>query len=405
MPVTLAAISNLYWRAAEAPKKRGPLADLKEVTSPSSEYGALDESVGRTRNLAKSAVPVLIVGLLIGVVLVADLFRQADGDPFVLVAVGSEQDFPRSFIEAELDRTVTTRPGLGHDGQPFFLQALDPLYRDSRSLQVDNPVYRGQRLVYPLLAGLGGLLPLRLIPWGMATVQVLSLGFGAYLTARVAMENGQGPWWGLSFPLNPGVWAAVQIGGSGSLALGFGIGGVLCVMRGRYRNAAILLALSALTREVMLAMAIGLFIQEWRRSGRPKPSLVVFPTVCVIAWGAYLRLQIDGSYPAGGGAVGPPFRGLAEAIRHWADSPTELIFGILTIVCALVVVTAAVLTTDLMAAAAAPFCLLLVVLSVGVLRESFDYSRALLPLFTAAVMAIAIHVPRSTTRDIRLSTT
>lgn len=343
----------------------------------------------RDRPVALSGLPVLLAGLMLGALLVGSLLRQSGNDPFVFAAISSEQDFPRDYIEAELGRTVVTRPGLGHDGQSFVLQAQDPFYRDLRTLKVDNPIYRGQRLVYPLLAGLGGIVPLRLIPWGMIAVQILTFGFGAWATGEAAASMGLNRWWGLAFPLNPGTWAALQVGGSSGLALAFGIAAVVAVHRNRLWSAAFLLAVSALTREVMLAMAAGLFLQHWRRSGRWSLQLIALPGVLSVAWGVYLRLQIEEVFPASGGALAFPFAGLGEALIHWAKSPVELIFGILTLIAAIAVVAAAVATKDLLAAASAPFAFLLALLAIGVLRQNFDYSRAVIPLYTAVALVAA----------------
>ncbi len=337
----------------------------------------------------RQGVCVVLAGLLLGGLMIVSLLRQSGNDPFVFAAISSEQDFPRDYIEAELGRTVVTRPGLGHDGQSFVLQAQDPFYRDLRTLKVDNPIYRGQRLVYPLLAGLGGIVPLRLIPWGMIAVQILTFGFGAWATGEAAASMGLNRWWGLAFPLNPGTWAAIQVGGSSGLALAFGIAAVVAVHRNRLWTAALLLGLSALTREVMLAMAVGIFLQQWRRTNRWNFRLLAVPGVLSVAWGMYLRLQIDEIYPAAGGALAAPFAGLREAVSQWAQSPVELVFGTLTLLAALVVVAAAFFTKDLLAAAAAPFGILLALLAIGVLRQNFDYSRAVIPLYTAAALVAA----------------
>lgn len=380
-------------------------AQVGAVNGPAAGRTALDHEGARRSDptpLGRGApltILVVLVGLGIGVALILSMLQQADGDPFVLAAVSSEQDFPRDFIESELGRPIVTRPALGHDGQSFFLQSLDPFYRSPMTLRVDNPIYRGQRLIYPLLAGLGGTVPLRLVPWGMVAVQLVTFGFGTWATSEVAAANGRSTWWGLAFPLNPGTWAALHVGGASSLALAFGIAAVVAIHRNRMWTAAFLLALSALTREVMLAMAVGLVLQQWRRSGILRPQLLLVPGGLTLLWGIYLRWRIDETFPTTGGALDMPFSGLTEAFSFWKQSPTALAFGLITLAAAVVVLIGAVATEDLLAAAAAPFALLLSLLAIGVLRQNFDFSRAVIPLYTSATLVVLAFCDSRTTAN------
>ena len=63
-------------------------------------------------------------------------------------------------LESLVGGPVVLIDGTGHDGQYFFLQANDPwLLNPTEGLEfLDFPTYRAQRMLYPVVAGLGGLL-------------------------------------------------------------------------------------------------------------------------------------------------------------------------------------------------------------------------------------------------------
>ncbi len=335
-----------------------------------------------------------VVGSLIGTLLFSAMLVESGGDPFVIAAIGQDSPVVRTLVESELDRPVVVRPGPGHDGSLFLLQARDPFYLDDITAQTDRPVYRGQRLFYPLLAGLGGSLPLAAIPWVMAMIHVLSFGIGVAATGRLVERQGHSPWWGLAFALNPGVWAGLHIGGAGTLALATGILGVLYTDQRRFGRAAAAFIASVLTREVMLLMVAGTAVQEWRRSGRLNAGLVLWPVAAAAVLAGYLRLQIVSNTDAGVAKnLGPPFVGLIEAAPYWVRTPAGLLFALTTITALVIVVVVAIRTTELLPAATAPFAVLFVILTAAVANENFDYSRAIAPVYTAAVLVLAHHLP------------
>ena len=81
--------------------------------------------------------------------------------------------------------------------------------------------------------------------------------------------------------------------------------------------------------------------------------------------------------------MGLPFVGFAEAFRAWIQEPLDLLVS-LVLVAVLVAFAPLALRRRLPVTwGALPFAGLVVVLSANVLREPFDFSRAILPVFTA----------------------
>ncbi|NNF54359.1 MAG: hypothetical protein HKN03_07945 [Acidimicrobiales bacterium] len=334
---------------------------------------------------------VFLVGAFIGAMLFGWMLVESGGDPFVIAAIGQDDPELLSLIEEDLGRTIVTRPGPGHDGRMFFVQALDPFYQGELTASTDRPLYRGQRMLYPLLAGLGGVLPLRFVPWGMALINVLSFGFGTLALARYAAIRGFNQWWGLSFALNPGLWAGIEIGGASAPALALGVAGVLMVARDRMVWAALAFTGCVLTREVMLIMVGGVVLQYFRSERRLSFPVIVLPIGASVTWGLFLRTQIAVEAADVGVSTnfGPPFAGILQAAGVWSGSPITFAFAIATIGVLVLIVVQAVRETDLLLGAVAPFGLLFFVLSPAVLNASFDYSRAVAPAYLGLGLIVA----------------
>ncbi len=332
-----------------------------------------------------------MVGALIGAMLFGLMLVESGGDVFIIAAIGQEDPELLTLIEDDLGREIVTRPGPGHDGRMFVIQALDPFYQDELTASTDRPLYRGQRMLYPLVAGLGGALPLRFVPWGMALTHVLCFGFGTLALGRYAEHHGVNGWWGVSFALNPGLWAGIEIGGASTLALALGVAGILFLAKERTAWAALAFAGSVLTREVMLIMVVGAVLQSFRSSRRLSIPVIAVPIGASAAWAIFLRTQITVEAVDVGVSTnfGLPFAGILDAAAVWSRSPSAVAFAIATIVVLVVVVVQAIRDPDLLVGAVAPFGLLLFVLTPAVLNATFDYSRAIAPAYLGLGLLVA----------------
>ena len=172
-----------------------------------------------------------VASLTIGILLLVRPLASSGFEITQFTAFGEDAVEITEYAEGLLGRQVQVRAAQGHDGKYFFLQSLDPLYLQpaEHSVFLDRPVYRGQRMLYPLLAGLGGLLPAKALPWSLVLVNILSLGFGGLGTARLAQRYGGSQWWGLAFPLNLGMLAEFAISGAGIVAFTAAIWAVLAL--------------------------------------------------------------------------------------------------------------------------------------------------------------------------------
>ncbi len=344
----------------------------------------------------RPAVPSSVVGLLglaIGCLLALRLLVPAGWNPSVFLALGEESTLQTEYAQRALGEVVT-RELQGHDGKFFFIQAVDPFYLDPdrHAAFLDRPRYRAQRMLFPLVAGLGGLAPPAAIPWAMAVTSILALGAGSWLTAEIARLLGGSPWLGLAFALNLGVISELFIGGAGILALALGVGAVWALMTGRLGWAVSGLTAAALTREVMLLFALGLAVALWRVRGvRTAMGALLFPAGAVTGWWLYLSVRLGhlAAMPAVQEIdVSYPFAGLADAARHRWEGPLDLVFGGL-LVAVLVFFTIRVLERPTyLGWGSLGFVALAAVLSGQVWGRYFDISRALAPVLTAYVVTL-----------------
>ncbi len=230
---------------------------------------------------------------------------------------------------------VFLRSGQGHDGKFFFVQGNDPwvLEPEVNAVVLDRPLYRSQRMFYPLLAGGFGLFSAEGVVWGLLVVNVIAMGLGTWAVAVLAVEMGLSSWWGLAFLLNIGLVSELNIGGAGIVAAAAAFGAVALFSKNRFWWGVGLLVVAALSREVMLLVAAGSAWWWWRiRGDRARALWTLFvPTAAVALWALYLRLQISSDGGAGEiQEIGLPFVGFFQALtNYWIGGGVEdLVVGV-----------------------------------------------------------------------------
>jgi hypothetical protein len=159
----------------------------------------------------------------------------------------------------------------------------------------------------------------------------------------------------------------------------------------RTTAASVLFAAAALSREVMVVFAVGVFILYLYQQ-RALWRIVLVPLVSMTIWSLYLRSRLAGVSGVGGGlqAFAPPFVGLWQAVRSWAGEPSDLVVSLVILVIVVTFTILALRTRLTIAWGALPFVILATMVSVHVWREPFDLSRTLIPVFTAAPFVLVL---------------
>lgn len=335
-----------------------------------------------------------IVAMAISMLFSTRVLAEVDWDATIFVAFGEEATPTREYAEERLGE-IYLRPAQGHDGKFFYVQANDPLLLDPETNAdvLDRPLYRSQRMLYPLLAGGGGLLGPEAIVWAMLIVNVLAMGAGSYAVARLAMEMGGSPWWGLAFALNLGFISELNIGGAGVVSAAAAFAAVFLLKRDSTGWAVAMLALAALAREAMLIAAAGSAFWLWRRSQRTHATLAItVPVAAVAAWALYLRARLG--FEAGVSEVqeiGLPFVGFFQAFESWVEDPVDLTVGIAMMVLFLLFTRRVLMSRALVGWAFVGFVALGVVFTEQVWHSYFDITRAVAPIITAFVLLVFVH--------------
>jgi hypothetical protein len=345
---------------------------------------------GKRSGAFRGPLWVAALGVALGCTFSLNALRAFDWDPSVFLHVGRDDSVGLRYARQHLG-TVKETTALGHDGKYFFIQAHDPLLLNGElhAQYLDLPAYRGQRMLYPLLAApalLGGEWALA---WALIVVNLAAIGLGTWATSRLAVLMGASPWWGLAFALNPGVIFEVFIDGSGALAWGLALVGLVALQKGRPRPASLALAVAALARETMLIVAVGAALWE---SYRRRPDwwlLVAVPGSAVGVWGLYVRWRLAlPPWTYGGQGLGRPFGGLLQAAQRWPSEPSlHMVVGLVATVLVIATLLQAVLRPSLISYAVVGFALLAPFMTWQVWLYYFDITRAIAPLMTSFVLA------------------
>jgi len=257
------------------------------------------------------------------------LQARATGGWAGLLSVGETSGL-RPLIESELGE-VPLLPFGGHDGQITYAIARQP-FGGSVADQFIDAGYRYRRILYPLLAGLGGSLKGPALLGSLVVVAASGVGLATAAGAKLATQLGVARWTLLGILANPGVWLSVQLLTPDALAFGLALTGLTLWLTHRQRWAFLALVLAVLAKDQFLLVALGLAGWELTRGRRRAAiSLLVVPVVPLLAWGAWLGTRMAGGLSPRGN-LDLPFAGIIGAVRFWADRPTrDLFFGVLAL--------------------------------------------------------------------------
>ncbi len=356
------------------------MPDLSTLTRPDTT------SPGRSHDRSLA-----LVAVVVGVLIVAASLLRHDGDIAGLIKFGGGDSVAErtAHVEDVLGRDVATVDLLGHDGSMFFLQGLDPFFLDGdeHAVYLDRPVYRAQRMLFPVIAGVGGLMPAEALLWSMAITNIAALAVGTVGAGRLARRLGGSAWLGLAFTLNPGVIFEFDISGAGLVAFAAAIWGTLAIEEGKLRSAIIWFTAAVLAREVMLLYLAGVCLYRLWRTRKIPWLLGAVPALAAATWALYVRIQLDSH--DGVDEVqefGPPLGGMLDSISNWLDNPVDLgvIAGLIVVMPLLVV--HAIRRPNALAWGAAGFIIVAVLLTQQVWWRFFDVSRAIAPVMTAYVI-------------------
>lgn len=342
--------------------------------------------------MKRSIVALAVLAVAFSALYVGRLLASYDFDPSTTIKFGEVFEEHNKY-GADLLGDIVLAPKAGHDGKFFFTQAMDPFYLEPQvhAIYLDRPTYRAQRMAYPTIASLGGLLPAQATAWGLIIVNIVAMAVGTVYTGLVAMRMGLSSWFGLAFFINPGMIVDLSIDGAGVVAMAGMMAGVYYFVAGDLLPAAISLSLAALSRETMLIAAIGLAAFYWHKNRRPV-WILTLPVIAVALWWVYLHWRLEDGLAQDTQALDLPFVGFGKAFVGWLNTPgstIDLAVGSILLIIAVVTLIRSTRTPTALGWAASGFALLGVFMSEPVWERWFDSTRALAPVLTTYILLVS----------------
>lgn len=185
---------------------------------------------------------------------IISIYALNDSDPLTFVYLSQEPS-------ADHPEGVT-----GYDGQFTYAIAIDPL---NSTAKLDNPAYRLQRILLPILANILSLGQQNAVPWVILTINCLAyLATIIMLGKLLTSENASG-WWVLILGLSAGMLMPVRLGLTEPLAYALVTAAILLEKNKRDGWSAALFGLAGLAKEQTLIFVIGYMLwfayqRQWR---------------------------------------------------------------------------------------------------------------------------------------------
>jgi hypothetical protein len=277
------------------------------------------------RRLDSPLVPLGIAAIAY-LLLIIGVLGKHGYDPSFFVAAGDQFSDP-----ALVPKNLTVlRHSAGYDGQFYYRLALNPFTteRTEFGITLDEPAYRQQRIVYPLIVWALSLGRAALVPVVLVLVNYLALCAIGWMGGLYAQSLRRHALWGLAFPLYVGFQFTLLRDLGEILAACFLLAGLWLLRRDRPTPAALLLGLAMLTKETALLAAVsalGLWAVETRSRDTPKWHVFLILGLPVVTWQLILlnrwrQLPVLGA----GGAMGLPLNGLIPLFQATAALQTRV---------------------------------------------------------------------------------
>ena len=247
---------------------------------------------GRTW-IGSPLVPAIVVAISYIAFLIPLLEKRGGDISRFVVAGGPNVD------ASKVPPGLTVIPNIGgYDGLTFYRLALDPFTRvqAANGIRLDNPSYRQQRILYPLIVWLLSLGHAPWVSWLLVAVNIIAAAAMAAFGGAFAKRFGYHTMWGVIVPLYPGFVLTFSRDLAEIMAASFAMGAIWAVASRRNVTAALLLTAAVLSRETTLLLAFAL-AAAWiiervlRRERRIAAITFAIPIAVYALWQLFLALR------------------------------------------------------------------------------------------------------------------
>jgi hypothetical protein len=280
--------------------------------------------------IAHAAVVVLTAAaaLRVAEVEVRD-YHQGNYSGFVHISRARFDRHPVLRTRADIRETLALEDGTGYDGQFLYFAVFDPLLREIPNASahrafIDAPPYRYSRMAFSWLTKAASLDRWALYPMAMVWLVAGGMAAAAGGLAALARHQGRSPWWGLLVLVMPGMWRSLHLALPEPIVAALLTAAVLCLVRERWRWAALWFAAALLVRETaavaVLAASASLFVRGQRRAG----AIVLAALAPLAVWRLYVAWRLFPDWGVRGfafnpGTLGIPGKGLVEMLTNVAQ--------------------------------------------------------------------------------------
>ena len=314
--------------------------------------------------------PPLAVAIALGIAVVVLAATQGGPDYFLQLGQRSHN---LTLAREVLGEDVAVPLEDGHDGENSWVLARDPLLLDDAAAdRFDRPVYRAQRIGYPLLAAPWRLAGEQALLWGLVVTNIVAIVAGTWAAGRLGAAY--------AFAFNPLVILALLFDFADAVALAGVVLALLAAARGRVGLAAAASVGAALAKEPSLLALGAAAVLTRGLPAKVRVALLVPGAVAAGAWRLYVMSRPGfGTDPQVQELEAVPFRGFVDAWDrswgpgdHWFDAAVAVVLVGVAVAVAVVWFR----RRDLASSAALGPCLLLPFLSAQVLALPTNSLRA-----------------------------
>jgi hypothetical protein len=248
------------------------------------------------------------------------IFHQFDSTFFIVAG--------RQFVySARLPYPVTVTDGPGYDGQFYFKTALDLALPSENGIIYDDPVYRQQRIIYPLAVWFLSFDSAQLIPFALIAVNCLGLILVWLFFYRLCALKSLP----LLFSVLPVMYAGLQMGAGRDLVEPLEtlfVLGILCFGTSNPLIFSAFATLALLTKETTIVFILPIVVIMIFTFIKQKAKLwyfilVTLPFGLLLAWRLFLERQAHSSLIVRGAFnFTYPFFGIVSGFQTYFNEPS-----------------------------------------------------------------------------------
>jgi len=236
----------------------------------------------------RAAISTAILALALYAAFTMLLLGRFHFDPSVLVVAGDEFTNPAT---APKNLHVAFHSS-GYDGQFYYRLAIAPFStRESvAGIHFDYPVYRAQRILFPMLSYLVSGGRASAVPWSMIIINLLAAGtIGSLAAFILEPRQASSAFTATVIALYPGFLLTMSRDLTEIVETSLVLGGIALILMTRNRLAVIVFALAVLAKELALIVPVAVFLHRaTTRRLKVGDALLLAPAFVFVGWKMYL---------------------------------------------------------------------------------------------------------------------